>query len=475
MAAVGALHSALEPWAVKLTPEGIAAFEQSGAVTPSSIKEYVLSADLRRLHMSPHIADPTNFPSLLNKSQQASAEVAAWAAANETAACADASSLAFNYSLKNPLLCMVLAFQDLRLPTKDVEEDFSGGVQGIAGNQKRLLSLKLTDGRGTSFAAIELRFCPQLDAVPLLPGVKLLLLPGLVLYRGMALLLPQCLRNLGGGAGQLREAFNLKADVQERRKQLQHILKENTELQQRIKADKEDTGPPKFVPFSAAAKAQTGELSAMKKTVKDAQQQLALLPREVVKRNPPSQQGGKAFVGPASQPPPISVKTGDLKLDRLRQQEKVSPNIVGADKIGLEPRCGRGGRGGRRGRREREEELSEYLRPSGRPVTYSLFDLIKADAEQTNSSAATALLLASEPYANESSRAGAASVPDPSFPAYPSGARDELCLGFPVGSRGPSDAPQRGHRGRPSGRGGSGRGSRFAGRERGGDKGRAAW
>ncbi|CDI77376.1 hypothetical protein, conserved [Eimeria acervulina] len=405
-----AIQSVLAPWGVDFTSEGLAALRQSGARNPTEVRDYVLSADLRRLHLAPHPADSSNFSALHSKSMQAPPEVAAWAAADGPAT--NFGSPATSYSLKKPLLCMVLSFQDVRLPTKDVEEDFSDGAQGIKGNQRRTLLLRLTDGRGISFKAIELRFCQQLDAVPLLPGVKLLLLPGLVLYRGMALLTPRNINNLAGGAKQLREAFNLKEDVQERRKFVQHILKEHSQLQERIKADKADTGPPKFVPFSFSAKVQHVELSAGASKV--LQPQTPAQPREEFKREAVSPTQPPEETPSEQQPRSLLIKpeTADLKRDRLRQLEKVDPNSLGAGKAISERKKGRGG-SGRRGRRERDEDLADYIKPSGGPVTCSLFDLIRADAEQTNSTAATALLCASEPYVNSNLNETAAPQPSP--------------------------------------------------------------
>ncbi|KAL8427617.1 hypothetical protein Efla_005792 [Eimeria flavescens] len=415
MAAAAALQSALEPWGLGFTAEGVAAFEHAEAgSSAAAAKAYVLHADLRRLHLAPHAADAANFSALLSKSMQAAPEVAAWAAVSEEPLEA-AGSPAAAYCLKKPLLCMVLSFQDVRLPTKDVEEDFSGGAQGIKGNRKRLLLLKLTDGRGSSFSAVELRFCSQLDACPLLPGVKLLLLPGVVLYRGIALLSPDRLQNLGGEAAQLREAFALKAEVEERRKLVQQIVKENSQLQQRLKEDKADGGPPKFVPFSFSAQVQQVEIERPSPPPKPKQSSQTQPPRETLKREAegPAQQptgGGPREEGPREGGPRSAallggVNPGDLKHERLRQLEKAAiASSVGADKVSpLESSRGRGRGGrGRRERRERDEDLGEYLKPTGRPVTYTLFDLIKADAQQTNSSAATALLCASEAYVADS-------------------------------------------------------------------------
>ncbi|CDJ45330.1 hypothetical protein, conserved [Eimeria tenella] len=398
MMEAAAIQGALVPWALDFTPEGFAAIEQSGASSPAAVKDYVLSADLRRLHLAPHPADPTNFSALHSKSMQAPPEVAACAAIDGPAE--NVKSTATNYTLRRPLLCMVLSFQDVRLPTKDVEEDFSDGAQGIKGNQRRLLSLKLTDGRGTSFTAVELRFCQQLDIVPLLPGVKLLLLPGLVFYRGMALLTPRYLQNLAGGAKQLREAFNLKADVQERRKLLQQILNEHTELQQRVKSDKGDTGPPKFVPFSFAAKVQQVEINTS--VITGAHQKTTNPSRKEMKRETasPTEMSNDTRAGQPTRSLDIKTDATELKRDRLRQLEKVDPNSLGAEKISTERKTARGGRG-RRGRRERDDDLSEYMKPSGRQVAYNLLDLIKADAEQTNSAAATAILCANEQYVGD--------------------------------------------------------------------------
>lgn len=460
------LQSALVPWGVDFTPEGAAAFEQSGVASSAAAKEYVLTSDLRRLHLAPHPAEPTNFSALLSKSLQAPPEVVAYAATNDAPPAS--GSVASSYCLKKALLCMVLSFQDVRLPTKDVEEDFSGGAQGIKGNQRRLLSLKLTDGRGASFTGIELRFCPQLDAVPLLPGVKLLLLPGLVLYRGMALLSPQGVQNLGGGAVQLREAFNLKAGVQERRKLVQHILNENAQLQQRIKEDKCDTGPPKFVPFSASASVQSFAVQPVMPT-KEKQQQKLELPRHVLKREvlTVEQVDKDSAADSASRSVFLSSKTGNLKHDRLRQLEKVNLNNACADRITYENKPGRAGRG-RRQRREREEDLTEYMRPSGGKVTYSLFDLIKADAEQTNSTAATTLLYGSETYENDASVFDASLQSNSALPPVspgadrvfqPPAARDlRNATAFSRGGDRAEGSRPRGHRGGGRGRG-RGRGS----------------
>ncbi|KAL8435814.1 hypothetical protein ACSSS7_002191 [Eimeria intestinalis] len=469
--AAAVLESALQPWGLGLTPEGVGAFEHAGAVSPAAAKEFVLNSDLRRLHLAPHAADPTNFSALLSKSMQAPPVVAACAAASDQPL-TSANSPASDYCLKNPLLCMILSFQDVRLPTKDVEEDFSGGAQGIKGNRKRLLSLKLTDGRGASFVGIELRFCPQLDAVPLLPGVKLLLLPGLVLYRGMALLSPQGLQSLGGGAAQLREAYTLKADIEERRKLIQHILKENAQLQQRIKEDKADTGPPKFVPFSFCAqvpsvpkpKTPAKETAASQKG--DGPSLRESLKREVETGTSPGGEKGAPKANSAARSVLIAAEVADLKHERLRQLEKATiVNTVGAERLTLEsrPRGARGGRS-RRERREREEDLAEYLRPSGRPVTYSLFDLIKADAEQTNSTAATSLLCASEAYVLESSALEPAAqinppVASPMHADYsrrpPRGRAPRAPRSAGDAARGPSED---GSSFRPEGRRGAGRG-----------------
>lgn len=472
--AAAELQSAVEPWGVTFTSEGIAAFEQAGVQSPDAAKDYVLSADLRRLHLAPHPADHTGFNAILSKSLNAPPEVAAYATTNQPSLRDESPALKF--SLKKPVLCMVLSFQDVRLPTKDVEEDFSGGFQGIWGNQRRLLSLKLTDGRGASFTGVELRFCPQLDAVPLLPGVKLLLLPGLVLYRGMALLRPEYVQNLGGGAAQLREAFNLKADVEERRKLVQHILKENTQLQQRIKADKGDTGPPKFAPFSFSARVQPVEVRPVTAT-KEMLQQKALPPREALNGQAPSptQPCGGTPAEPVARSVLIDANTGDLKHDRLKQLEKLNPNTVGADRIANEKKPGRGGRA-RRERRGRDEDLAEYMRPSGCPVTYTLFDLIKADAEQTNSTAATTLLCASESFVKEGSVINAPTHLSSAFPSAFRGAGGLSHSATTRESRGTTDAPRRGaprdppragnstamgHRGGGRGRGrGRGRGTR---------------
>ncbi|CDJ58386.1 hypothetical protein, conserved [Eimeria maxima] len=393
----GDILSVLAPWGVDFTTEGLAALRQSGVCSPTDVRDYVLSADLRRLHLAPHPADLNNFSALHSKSMQAPPEVAAWAAQN--APSTNVGSPICNYTLKKPLLCMVLSFQDVRLPTKDVEEDFSDGAQGIKGNQRRTLLLRLTDGRGVSFKAVELGFCQQLDSVPLLPGVKLLLLPGLIMYRGMALLTPQNVKNLAGGAKQLREAFNLKEDIQGRRKFVQYILKEHSELHERIKADKADTGPPKFVPFSFSAKVQHVELS--ENASKALQPQAQALPRDELKREAVSPTDLPQEASAEQQPRSLLIKpdAADLKCDRLRQLGKVDPNSLGAGKVITEKKRGRGG-SGRRGRRERDEDLTDYLKPSGGPVTCSLFDLIRVDAEQSNSTAATALLCASEQYVN---------------------------------------------------------------------------
>ncbi|CDJ51312.1 hypothetical protein, conserved [Eimeria brunetti] len=461
-----AIHSALAPWGVEFTPEGLAALGQSGACKATEIRDYVLSADLRRLHLAPHPADPTNFSALYSKSMQAPPEVAACAAAE--APVTGSGSPALNYTLKKPLLCMVLSFQDVRLPTKDVEEDFSDGAKGIKGNQRRTLLLRLTDGRGISFKAMEVRFCQQLDAVPLLPGVKLLLLPGLVLYRGMALLTPHTVNNLGGGAAQLREAFNLKEAVQERRKFVQHILKEHSELQERIQADKEDTGPPKFVPFSFSAKVQHVELT--ESASKALQPQAPAQPREDLKREAISPTDASKEA-PAEQPPRsqlIKTEAADLKLDRLKQLGKADPNSLGAVNLTTERKKGRGG-SGRRGRRERDEDLADYMKPSGRPVSYSLFDLIKVDAEQTNSTAATALLCASEPYVN-SSNLNETDAPQPS-PGLGSQMRSGVRSWNTEET--PSGPPVMQHsRGRPRGGASPTRGSRGGGRGRGRGRGR---
>ncbi|CDI81351.1 hypothetical protein, conserved [Eimeria praecox] len=464
-----AIQSVLAPWGVDFTSEGLEALRQSGACNPKEVRDYVLSADLRRLHLAPHPADSNNFSAIHSKSMQAAPEVAAWAAggAPETSAGCPAS----NYTLKKPLLCMVLSFHDVRLPTKDVEEDFSDGAKGIKGNQRRTLLLKLTDGRGVSFKGIELRFCQQLDVVPLLPGVKLLLLPGLVLYRGIALLTPQYINNLAGGAIQLREAFTLKEDIQERRKFVQYILKEHSELHERIKADKADTGPPKFVPFSFSAKVQHVELSANASKV--LQPQAPAQPREEFKR-----EAVLPTEAPAEQQPRsllIKPEAADLKLDRLRQLGKVDPNSLGASKISTERKTGRGD-SGRRGRRERDEDLRDYIKPSGGPVSFSLFDLIRADAEQTNSTAATTLLCASESYVNCSNlNEGGAPPLSPEVGSQTNSgvqfgirSAEETSGGPPVvrHSRGRSRggiSPARGGRGGGRGRGragGRGRGSR---------------
>ncbi|KAL8448229.1 hypothetical protein Emag_003997 [Eimeria magna] len=472
------LHSALEPWGLGLTTEGVATFEHAGAVSPAAAKDFVLNSDLRRLHLAPHAADPTNFSALLSKSMQAPPMVAACAAASDQPL-TSAGSPAFDYCLKKPLLCMILSFQDVRLPTKDVEEDFSGGAQGIKGNRKRLLSLKLTDGRGASFVGIELRFCPQLDAVPLLPGVKLLLLPGLVLYRGMALLSPHGLQSLGGEVVQLREAYTLKADIEERRKLVQHILKENAQLQQRIKEDKADTGPPKFVPFSFSAQLPSAPKPQTPVKGKTSSQKREGPPLgESAKREAETGAStGAEGAAPKAVAPARSVvipaEVADLKHERLRQLEKATiVNTVGAERLNLESRPrGRGGRG-RRERRERDEDLTEYLRPSGRPVTYSLFDLIKADAEQTNSTAATSLLCASEAYVAESSALEAAAqinprAADPVHADYsrrpPRGRGPRAPRSAADADRGPSEDASSF---RPEGRRGGGRG-RGRGRARG--------
>ncbi|OEH77265.1 hypothetical protein cyc_01351, partial [Cyclospora cayetanensis] len=315
-----AVESALESWGVQLSPEGLSALEQSGITSPDAVKKYILSADLRRVHLASHPADLNNFSALVSRSMQAPPEAAAYAATAERPQ--SGASLVSKISLKKPLLCMVMSFQDVRLPSKDVDEDFSCGSQGIKGNQRRLLSLKLTDGRGSPFTGIELRFCGQLDSVPLLPGVKLLLLPGLILYRGIALLSPQYVQNLAGGAAQLQEAFKLKADVQERRKLVQHILNEHTELQQRIKADKGDTGPPKFVPFSFSAKVQHVDVrtipSMQDRNSRASPPQESLmhqveLPPEASRPNP-SEREGRSLI--------IDTNTAGLKQDRLRRLEK---------------------------------------------------------------------------------------------------------------------------------------------------------
>ncbi|CDJ30788.1 uncharacterized protein EMH_0007200 [Eimeria mitis] len=458
-----AIESVLAPWGVGFTSEGLVALGQSGARNSAEVRDYVLSADLRRLHLAPHPADSSNFSALHSKSMQAPPEVAALAASE--AALTSGESPALNYTLKKPLLCMVLSFQDVRLPTKDVEEDFSGGAQGIKGNQRRTLLLRLTDGRGVSFKAIELKFCQQLDTVPLLPGVKLLLLPGLVLYRGMALLTPQTVKNLAGGAKQLREAFNLKENVQERRKIVQHILKEHSELQERIKADKEDTGPPKFVPFSFSAKVQHVELSAT--ASKALQPQTTAQPREELKREALSPTEAPKEASPAQQPRSLLIKTeaADLKSDRLRQLGKVDPNSLGAGKVSTEKPKGRGG-SGRRGRRERDEDLTDYMKSSGRPVTFSLFDLIRVDAEQTNSTAATALLCASEPYVNSSDLNETAAPPPPPYTGT------QMNVGAPYGIRSAEEYPggppsMQQFRGRPRGGSSPSRGGRGGGRGRG--------
>ncbi|KAL8275949.1 hypothetical protein Esti_000065 [Eimeria stiedai] len=476
--ATTAPQSALEPWGLGLTAEGVAAFEHAGALSPAAAKEFVLNSDLRRLHLAPHAADPTNFSALLSKSMQAPPLVAACAAASDQPLTSGGSP-AFDYCLKKPLLCMILSFQDVRLPTKDVEENFSGGAQGIKGNRKRLLSLKLTDGRGASFVGIELRFCPQLDAVPLLPGVKLLLLPGLVLYRGMALLSPQGIQSLGGGAVQLREAYTLKADIEERRKLVQHILKENAQLQQRIKEDKADTGPPKFVPFSLSA--QVPSVPKPKTPVKEkAASQKGEEPslRESVKREAETgastgAEAGTSKTSAAARSMLIATEVAELKHERLRQLEKATiVNTVGAERLNLESRPrGRGGRG-RRERREGDEDLAKYLRPSGRPVTYNLFDLIKADAEQTNSTAATSLLCASEAYVAESSIVEPAAQMNPAVgaPRHADYSRRSPRGRGPRALRSAADAapgpPEEGSSFRPEGRRGRGRG-RGRGRARG--------
>lgn len=263
---------------------------------------------------------------------------------------------------------------------------------------------------------------------------------------------------------QLQEAYNLKADVQERRKLIQHILKENSQLQQRIKEDKGDTGPPKFVPFSVSAKVLHVD-PVPPAPMKESQQQKVERSRENRKRETesPAQLSDSRSAEPAPRSVVVESTSVDLKHDRLKQLEKVSLNLVGADKRGHGNKSERVGRV-RRGRRERDEDVAEYIKPSGRPVAYSLFDLIKADAENTNSAAATALLCASEPYMYENAIPSEAQ-PDPSFPSAPRGVTSEPFCG--------SQSASRPNRTRPRPESSRGRVHRGHGRDRGRGRGRA--
>ncbi|CBZ51441.1 conserved hypothetical protein [Neospora caninum Liverpool] len=342
----------------------------SGNAAPVSLhalQRFLLSSDLRSLRLAPPL--PEGFM------------------AQKTAS-----------SLPAPLMLMLLSSRDITLPSKEGEEDFLSAAAApcYRGHKRRLLLLKLTDGAGCTYTAIEHHYCRQLD-VPLVPGLKLLLRPTTRITNGLFLLEPATVQVLGGSVASLESAYKLREHVQQAR---MHKKSERASLNGAVggSGDGEEDGPPRFLPFSyAAAKKALAEGKEVVAAALVSQQKSS--EKAQTARRGDDREGARKTLQQLKEESSAGGEAAGSKVERFQQRDEpknaalqalvVNPHERGRERRGARedpdgetpPRGGRGGRGGTGGGRRRRrddgfEEEGLYMKDSKAPVSYNLLDLI---------------------------------------------------------------------------------------------------
>ncbi|KYK63266.1 hypothetical protein TGPRC2_220260 [Toxoplasma gondii TgCatPRC2] len=335
----------------------------SGSVSLQTLQRFLLTSDLRSLRLSPPL--PEGF-----LAQKTSSALAA------------------------PLFLMLLSSRDITLPSKEGEEDFRSAAAApcYRGHKRRMLLLKLTDGAGCTYTAIEHHFCRQLD-VPLVPGLKMLVAAGTRVTNGLLLLEPATVQVLGGAVASLESAFKLREHVQQARL---HRKAESEAPGREAGTGKEDEGPPRFLPFSyaAAKKALEAGKEVVAAALESQQKKSSREKAQSARRGEDREDARKAMQQLKDE---RHAGESGSKLERFQQQAEPKKAAVQALVVnqaargrgdrrpareegeGASPR-GRGGRGfGGRGRRKRDNDFENeglYMKDSKAPVAYNLLDLI---------------------------------------------------------------------------------------------------
>ncbi|PFH36588.1 hypothetical protein BESB_047800 [Besnoitia besnoiti] len=366
-------------------------------------------------------------------------------------------------ALPGPLFLMLLSSRDITLPLKEGAEDFAAAAAAAPcyrGHKRRMLLLKLTDGAGCTYTAIEHQYCRQLD-VALVPGLKMLLSPSTRLMNGLFLLQPATVQVLGGRVGSLESAFKLREQVQQAR------------LHRKVGGGGEDEAPPRFVPFSyAAAKKALAEGQGVVAAALESQHQKSREKAQNAHRGEDREEARKTLQQLKDEVDAGGAGGAGSKVEKFQQKQHEEAKKAALQSLVVTPgtrdrgeRRGRprdeagegagvrgGGRGRGRGRRRDDDDEGLYMRDPKAPVAYDLLDLICKEKPSAAARTPPASAPASAPAVNLSLQSvppSAREAPPQSAPSAPPQRRGGL----------PSEADFERGKGRrdPRGRGGRGR------------------